>query len=334
MNPIKMLPNGHFLVSFSGQPDGINSVLQEVDLAGQLIWQLTGPQLNQALAASPCAGCKIITVGMHHDFAVLPNGHIVVVASESLVENGLTGYPNTQPVLGDVVIDLDQNHKPVWVWSSFDHLDLNRHPFNLPDWTHTNSVVYSPDDGALIISMRNQSWVMKINYNDGLGDGSILWKLGYQGDFTLQNGTDPQDWFYAQHDANIISSNSKGIFQLTLFDDGDNRVLDTSGTICGTTVACESRTPIFELDETAKTATIQWVDKFAPDYSFFGGSARLLQNGDVESDLCGLTTPNNSSVVFEVTHTDPPQTVWQMQIGGNYAYRAFRMPSLYPGVQW
>ena len=46
-NPIKLLPNGHFLVNFSGVvPDGANSVLQEVDLTGKadLANDSSGPQ--------------------------------------------------------------------------------------------------------------------------------------------------------------------------------------------------------------------------------------------------------------------------------------------------
>ena len=35
-NPIKLMPNGHFLINFSqDQPDGVNSVIQEMDLSGQ-----------------------------------------------------------------------------------------------------------------------------------------------------------------------------------------------------------------------------------------------------------------------------------------------------------
>jgi len=338
-NPIKLLPNGHFMLSFSGQPDGNNSELQEIDLAGTVIWQLTGAQLNQELAAATCAGCDITVVGVHHDFAVLPNGHLIVIAAEDIPETGLTNEPSPITVTGDVLIELDENHKPVWLWSEFDHLDLNRHPVAFPDWTHTNSVVYSPDDHDLIVSMRDQSWVIKIDYNDGQGTGNIVWRLGYQGDFTLVGGTDPQDWFYTQHDANVISPNSSGVFQLLLFDDGDARVLDTSGTICGTTTPCVSRVPIFQLDETAKTATIEWVDDLAPAFSFFGGSSRLLQNSNVEYDACGLTVPgtstlNNMSTIMEVTKTTPVQPVWQMQVTGQYAYRGFRIPSFYPGVQW
>ena len=335
-SPIKLLPNGHFLINFAGAaPDGENSVLQEVDLSGKVVWQMTAAQLNKALAAATCTGCNITVVGTHHDFAVLPNGHLIVIASQEQTLSGLTGYPNPVTVIGDVLIDLDQNRNPVWLWSTFDHLDPNRHPILFPDWTHTNSVVYSPDDKALILSMRNQSWVMKIDYDDGQGTGNILWKLGYQGDFALQGGTDPVDWFYAQHDANIISPNSSGTFQLLLFDDGNDRVLDSSGNVCGTAVPCSTRVPILQLDEMAKTATIEWVDNLAPVFVSFGGSARLLANGNVEFAECAPVAPPGAPVAInEVTKTSPPQTVWQMQIAGQDAYRGFRIPSLYPGVQW
>ncbi len=85
-NPIKLLANGHFLINFSRcHPDGIDSVLQEVDLSGALIWQLTAADLNAALAsakaAGTCTGCDITVIGTHHDFVLLPNGHLIVIAS-------------------------------------------------------------------------------------------------------------------------------------------------------------------------------------------------------------------------------------------------------------
>ncbi len=33
--------------------------------------------------------------------------------------------------------------------------------------------------------MRNQSWILKIDYANGTGTGNVLWKLGQDGDFTL-----------------------------------------------------------------------------------------------------------------------------------------------------
>ena len=96
------------------------------------------------------------------------------------------------------------------------------------------------------------------------------------------------------------------------------------------TVVCPSSTY-----EAAKTADITWVDKLAPLFAFFGGSARLLKNGNVEFDECAATPlPNYNAQIFEVTKTIPPQVAWQMHIAGQYAYRGYRISSLYPGVQW
>ena len=69
-----------------------------------------------------------------------------------------------------------------------------------------------------------------------------------------------------------------------------------------------------QLDESAKTATIEWVDDLSPVYSFFGGNARLLTNGNVEFDECAPMA--SRAAIFEVTKTTPPQTVWQMHIPG------------------
>ena len=184
--------------------------------------------------------------------------------------------------------------------------------------------------------MRNQSWVMKIDYHDGAGSGNILWRLGYQGDFSLQGGADPIDWQYAQHDPNILGTTSAGVLQLALFDDGDNRVLDANGDVCGTTgqMGCYTRIPVFQIDEAAKTATLVWVDNLSPLFVFFGGSTRVLANGDIEFDECATTVPANNAAIVEVTPTSPPQNVWQLNVNGQYVYRGFRIPSLYPAVQW
>jgi arylsulfate sulfotransferase len=332
-NPIKLLPNGHFLINFSGSStDGINSVLQEVDLTGKLTWQMSAADLNTALASATCTGCNITVIGTHHDFQFLPNGHLIVIASLLQVISGVT-------VTGDAIIDLDQNHNPVWLWNEFDHLDTNRQPYLFPDWTHTNAVIYSADDGNLIISIRHQNWLVKIDYANGAGAGDILWHLGYQGDFGLQgvaDPTDPSNWFYAQHGPSFATSNTTGKFSLVLFDNGDDRVF-ASGVTCGAAgqLPCLfSTVPLLELDETAKTATVAF-NPTTSAYSFFGGNAETLKNGNVEYAECAATAlPANNAAIYEVTQTSPPQTVWQMQIAGQYAYRGMRIPSLYPGVQW
>ncbi|MGC1684277.1 MAG: aryl-sulfate sulfotransferase [Candidatus Acidiferrales bacterium] len=340
-NPIKLMPNGNFLINFSGSsPDGANSVLQEVDLTGKLVWQMTAAQLNTALAAATCAGCNITIVGTHHDFVMLPNGHLILISSTTQVVSGTT-------VTGDVLIDvgdMDTNlaPKPIWLWNEFDHLDVSRRPYAFPDWTHTNAILYSSSDDNLIISMRHQNWLIKIDYDNGTGTGNILWHLGYQGDFTLLNqdgstDTDPTDWFYAQHGPSFVTPNSSGKFSLVLFDNGDDRgVSVVAGGTCGVAgqPACYSTVSLLQLDEAAMTATLAF-HPTTQDYSWFGGNAEVLNNGNMEYDECGATAlPADNAKIFEVTQTLPPQTVWEMQIAGQYAYRGFRLPSLYPGVQW
>ena len=328
-NPIKLMPNGHFLINFSkGSLAGVNSVLQEVDLAGNLIWQMTAADLNNALAAATCAGCNIMVLGTHHDFAILPNGHLIVIASTHRVVSGVT-------VIGDVLIDLDQNRKPQWAWNEFDHLDINRRPYQYPDWTHTNAILYSAADGNLIISIRHQNWLVKVDYANGAGTGDILWRLGYQGDFTLVGGADPTNWFYAQHGPSFMTANTAGKFSLILFDNGDDRVF-APGVNCdapGQPPCFYSATPILQLDESAKTATLPF-NRTAPLYSFFGGNAEVLGNGNLEFTESATTDPANNAAVYEFTQGPNAQIVWQMQIAGQYAYRGMRMPSFYPGVQW
>jgi hypothetical protein len=361
--PVKLLPNGHFLINFASSNsagDATNSVLQEVDLGGNVIWQMTVAQLNAALAAAPasCTECSGVTVlGTHHDVAVLPNGHLIVLADLTQMVSGTS-------VTGDIVIDIgdmenvggnNASHTPqtVWAWNEFNHLDINRRPYNYPDWTHTNAVIYSKDDGNLIISLRHQNWLLKLPYENGNGSGDAIWKMGAilptdttaedKADFALLNsdGTpdnNATDWFFAQHGPVFTTSNTTGSFGLTLFDNGDDRgAAVVAGGTCGTgspVPACFSTVPVLTIDENAKTATFV-IHPTTDGYSFFGGSAYLLANGNFEYDECSDgNRPGENGSAFEITPSSTPQVIWKMEDTGQYVYRATRVGSLYPGVQW
>ena len=348
LNPIKLLANGHFILNFSGAlDDGSDSLLEEIDLGNNVIWTMTAQQLNAALAAASCAGCNISVIGTHHDFVSLPNGHLIVIAATQKTLSDDT------TATGDVLIDLgdmenvsgsNPNHvpKPVWLWNEFDYLDTNRRPYLYPDWTHTNAVLYSADDGNLIVSIRHQNWLVKMDYSNGTGDGHVIWKLGYQGDFTLLDNTgapdnNATDWFFAQHGPSFTTTNTTGNFSLILFDNGDDRgVTSVVGGTCGITgqPACYSTVPSLNIDETAVTATLA-SNPTTPDYSFFGGNAATLANGNVEYDECAaVPLPGATGKIFEVLESNPSQPVWEMDVNALDLYRGFRMPSLYPGVQW
>jgi len=329
-NTIKLLPNGHMILSIGTPTD---SILREVDLAGNTIREMDMPALA---AKTSAAGYDFTPGAYHHDICPLPNGHLIVLANTTKDFTDLPGYPGTTHVLGDVLIDLDENWDPVWSWNSFDNLDVTRHLNGLPDWTHSNAVVYLPNDGNLLLSMRHQSWVLKINYSNGTGAGDVLWRLGWQGDFDLtQNGvltTDTNLWFSFQHFPSPTSQNGTQT-AMTIWDNGDARV-DSNGDIC--TGGCYSRATLYTVDEGSMVADLSWQD--LPGYfSLWGGSINQLPNSNVEFDLNSPFPPSSAnwaSEVQEVTQTPTPEIVWQMDIASPNAYRAYRIPSLYPGVTW
>ena len=326
--PIKLLPNGHMLVNIQSGATGATS-LREIDLAGHTIRQMDAATLQQRLAD---AGHALKELTFHHELLPLSNGHLIVLGSAAQDFDDLPGYRGTTQVIGDLLVDLDQDWNPVWFWSAFDHLDVNRHLMGLPDWTHSNAVVYTPNDGNLLVSMRNQSWILKIDYRNGTGSGDVLWRLGEGGDFTLSSG-DPRQWFYAQHFPSLVNTDGSSL-TMAIFDNGNLRVLDESGTECGSPgLACYTRATIFQIHESTRVATLAWQDT-PGHYSFWGGSINQLPNRNVEFDMSAPFAAIVGSRVLEVTQTDMPQTVWQMDIQKGHAYRAYRIPSLYPGVSW
>jgi len=332
--PIKLLRNGHFLLVAStgggGTPGGTSEV-REIDLAGTVINRITTTQVNSALisiGASPLAG------NFHHDILKLPNGHIIFLVQYSKPFNLPGLAPGTQ-IIGDALVDWDpQERLPVWTWSTFDHLDINHAPFGYPDWTHANAIVYSPNDGNLVLSMRNQDWLIKINYRDGRGDGSILWRLGPSGDFTLPTSQAPIEFNYGQHNPHLLEPDTAGIYPIIFFNNGNNRLVDGNDDVCGSgAVNCYSSVPIMELNEYTKTAQILWENKLSA-YSTCCGDALRLPNGDVEYDVAFDVHTPGVSYIQEVTQELNPQLLWQMNIAGQLAYRGFRIGSLYSGVQW
>jgi arylsulfate sulfotransferase len=343
VQPIQMLPNGHFLVLISYAssvalkqtviPTGTIDEVREVDLAGNTIRAVSAQQVAAALTAQ---GYAIQLGSLHHDVLALPNGHLVLLLSATKAFTDLPGYPGTTNVLGDVLVDVDQNFTPDWVWNSFDHLDVNRHPYLFPDWTHSNALLYSTDDHNLLLSVRHQNWIVKIDFEDGKGSGNVMWHLGEGGDFKLEGGVDPTDWFYAQHGPAFFTGNTTGIFGLGVMNNGDDRQFPV-GVVCGSAIAgpcLYSTADVLEVNETAMTATL--MEKYGPPgsvYSYFGGNIAPLANGDMEVNFC--SAPGGALVQdLRGPVGSAQQVVWQAVTPEADEYRVQRLPSLYPGVQW
>ena len=141
VQPVKPLPNGHFLVEFSPSstvpsdgnplPAGTVDVVREIDLTGATIREISIDTLNSRLAA---AGMNYVASDIHHDVAVLPNSHWILLVNSTQQFTDLPGKQGVSTtVLGDALVDLDANLNPVWLWNTFDHLDVTRAPQGYPD---------------------------------------------------------------------------------------------------------------------------------------------------------------------------------------------------------
>jgi arylsulfate sulfotransferase len=331
---IKLLPNGNVILDIYDPVAAATILLREIDLAGNIIREMNRDELVEKIQK---AGFRIDRLDiLHHDILPLSNGHLILLANCTKHYTNLPSTSEGTKIQGDVLIEIDSEWEPIWTWSAFDHLDFSRSPGGLPDWTHSNAVVYSPRDGNLLLSMRNQAWIVKIDYRDGKGGGDVIWRLGPGGDFDLA-GDNPAQWFYFQHFPSIINQTNLQT-TLAVFDNGNFRVLDSSGTMCGTRGAapCYSRAAIFEVNEYDKIATVLW--QYLPGvFSVWGGSINQLTNGNIEFNISSPIPPPEPGImsqVIEVTKSPAPEVIWQMNIRGVSAYRAYRVPSLYPSVTW
>jgi hypothetical protein len=304
-----LVPGGTVLL-LNGGISG--NLLREVDLAGDLIRETNVNALNAQLAAN---GQPPIT-NLNHDATRLPDGKTAVLA-QTVRTVLINGTPRQYQ--GDMVIVLDDNFQITWTWDPFAFLNVTRGPIHEDtsrdpvDWTHANAVNWSPTDGNLVVSLRNQDWVLKIAYADGTGDGHVIWRLGQDGDFTIDS-PDPYPWFTHQHNAHYLSATT-----LALFDNGTSRGDETGD--------FNSRGQVLALDEQNMTVTpvlSAYVDNYSPVY----GSAEGLPNGNFvfTSGSHGMPAVSDSMELLpDGTRTYDLQSAFP-------EYRTFRVSTLYKGT--
>jgi hypothetical protein len=222
-----------------------------------------------------------------------------------------------------------------WAWDAFDHLDVNRGPVlgevtqpgsrgptsvvpRLPavDWLHVNAVALSPADGELILSIRHQDWVIKIDYRNGAGDGHVIWRLGQGGDFTV-NSTDPNPWFSHQHNAHYIDDHT-----LILFDNGNTRRASDPN--------AHSRGQVWTLDEQAMTATLV-VNADLGAYAGALGAAQRLSNGNYSFTLGTAVAEPPVPPAHTIEVTPNGTKLYDLQVNKG-EYRSYRMRTLYEGI--
>jgi hypothetical protein len=343
----RVLPGGRFLVlAIDGQntnnPIRRFQALRELDLAGNIIKETNVGRVAEQLESrgihSDCKkGGQECLSGFHHEAIALPNGHYLAVTGlERMMPAGTQGSKEPVDVLGDVIVELDEDFQVLGMWNNFDHLDVKR--ASLEDskcregagaggcpsiflaaqangWTHSNALNYVASTGDFLVSMPEQNWVIKVDYKNGKGSGKVLWRLGKDGDFTAKSD-DAYPWFSYQHD---VGFDPPGSDIITIFDNGHARFAMDK--------AAQTRGQRWQLDEKTLTATLLQNAKLQV-YSPAVGAAQTLKNGGYSFNA-GFIDPTASPHGRAVETDRDGKVVYAIDVYGTTVYRSYRVDDMY-----
>jgi len=343
----RLVQGGTLLLFTGGTTTGTGSGLwgsqnlfqgfEEIDLRGYTVRDTNVDRLNEQLPAAAAI------TDFNHESIRLPNGHTLAIGSNAAIfPAGTQGNSAPISIIGDVIVELDQNLQVVWYWNAFDHdgggtqLDITRPatlgeqcsynqagaahlgcpPFLLTspsnDWLHGNSLQLQAD-GSILMSLRHQDWLIDIDYGNGAGTGNILWRMGQGGDFTMLTGGQ-FPWFSHQHDAEFVVG---GTTTMTLLDNGDLRVSQFGGNSRG--MVLNVNIP----NRTVSTALAQDLGVYATAM----GSAQTLSNGDYMF-LAGYVPYGQGAIDFSFEYSATGGLTYS-QKALSPSYRSLRLSDFY-----
>lgn len=331
---------GYFWVYGNGQSDPYTQPLRQIDVAGNTVMETNVGRVNEQLVA---LGQMALT-DVDHELRTLSNGNILMVGSlDKILGQNIQGGAD---IIWDELVVLNPALQVVWSWNAITCPNCSTMlpptraailgetckvgqggcpPLSPPntianDWLHGNAAQLATD-GSILMSLRHQDWVLKIDYANGTGTGNILWRLGLDGDFTIiGDPNDPYPWFSHQHDAEW----QLGLPYIALFDNGNTRIFQNNN-------VGDSRGQLLKINQNTKTATLEYnFDTGVQSLAL--GTAQMLVDGKggpnglhyeagFVNTNSGLTLSYYTTGTFSMTTSAP-------------SYRAFQMHDLYtPDVQ-
>ena len=149
---------------------------------------------------------------LHHEILFNEKEQILSLTHDSTkMDLRKLGGTKDQYLRADGIILLSKEGEKLWDWNLLAEYNPLEAPIGKIDLKqslgHANSMTIDKD-GHYLVSFRDFSQIWKIHSENG----SVIWKLGKGGDFTL----DEDDYFIAQHS---LCFNSDG--DLMFFDNGD-----------------------------------------------------------------------------------------------------------------
>ncbi len=348
---------------------------REVTLMGELVrqWHAARYPNNGDALDVPEASIAVDVETFHHDIFEMPSGNFLVPSTElRVMDNFPTDLENPESpkqkanVIGDVVVEFQPDGTIVNRWRLLDLLDADRYGYDsggsfwenrgyghiegsTEDWSHVNSVFYSPPDDSIIVSVRHQDAVIKLSRETG----ELIWIMGTHTGWgnrwksDLLNPVGELEWQHHQHAARITRDGS-----LLLFDNGNHRAWPPEAKTPDR--EAYSRAVEFKIDEEQGTVEQVWLYGTPGPGAFFSsfvseadllpvtGNVLVTEGGVTRNDegeyASGREATRYSTRIVEVTHSDAPEIVFELLIEdpsaedpmGWTVYRSERLPDLYP----
>ncbi|MDE0524516.1 MAG: aryl-sulfate sulfotransferase [Boseongicola sp.] len=211
------------------------SCSREIDVAGNVTRAWFAAQRPQGAEEG---GIPVDVRGLHHQPRQMPNGKFLALSAHAgrvKVWPASVREPDKhkadREIVGDMVVEFTPEGEVVWSWDSFDHPDPDRighdaldaywHVRGFPgaaDWTHGNGVAYDESDDSVLVSLRLQDCILKIDRLSGetvwiLGDHDG-WPARLQGRLLAPIGENFR-WPWHLHNPRVTSEGT-----IMLFDNG------------------------------------------------------------------------------------------------------------------
>ena len=301
----------------------------EMDMCGNII--------NQFHATNRPWGPVENSIGieaesLHHQPHEMPNGNfLALTANAKEIKNYYTSEEDpdapraTQKVVGDTIVEFTPEGDIVWNWNTFDYLDPMRigyqlldtywHTRGFPnhlDWTHGNGVTYDHHDDSIIVSLRHQDAIIKIDRKTK----EIIWILGdpagWEGELKdkLLKPTHDLRWHYHGHNPRVTGEN-----QFVMYDNGICRALPFHGPSAAPH-ECFSRAIEYQIDPDKMEVSEVWVSSSDESedrvISWAMGDAHRLPQTDNMLVIDSFCTPEGPALnrLESVTISDLTWNSW------------------------
>ena len=278
-------------------------------ISGGLLLAAGGPEMFLGWDGNPIWEAPF---SAHHDMRFSPfnDDHLLFLGISG------KGCPTTEHTLEE--FDM-VSQETVWEWRICEHYT----PLDPYDgWAHVNTIEPFPGERAVLLSVRNQDILMRVDRDTG----EIDWTLGWNGDFEMAT----EDLFLRQHAPEILDNG-----EILMFDNGMsqkevNRKNEDPAKVRPVSRVIQVALS-FNEDGSPDAAEVTW-EYLDPDlFAFARSEADRLPNGNTLITYSQLA-PDLDSWLREID--EDQGTVWELRSPPDWStYRAERIMPVYGEIR-